>query len=450
MGIEFESVVEHPLAEVFAWHTRPGAMTRLVPPWQPMSVVAETESLADGRAVLGLPGGLRWIAQHDRDGFDPPHRFVDVLSSTGPRTLPPRVIGWWRHTHEFAEAPGGGTLVRDEVDTTIPAAALRPTFAYRHRQLADDLAAHRDAAAAGAEPMVIAVTGASGLVGSALTALLTTGGHRVIRLVRHQTRAKDERQWRPEAPAPDLLSGVDAVIHLAGASIAGRFTDGHKAAIRDSRIEPTRRLAQAAVDSDDGPSVFVSASAIGIYGYDRGDALLCEESVRGDGFLADVVADWEAATGPAAEVGLRVVNVRTGIVQAAAGGTLRLLRPLFLAGLGGRLGSGDQWLSWIGLDDLLDVYYRAVYDDRLSGPVNAVAPTPVRNRDYTKALARVLHRPALLPVPSFGPRLLLGGEGARELAQADQRVVPTKLTDVGHRFRHGRIEDALAHQLGHG
>lgn len=450
MGIEFESVVEHPLAEVFAWHTRPGAMTRLVPPWQPMSVVAETASLADGRAVLGLPGGLRWIAQHDRDGFDPPHRFVDVLSSTGPRTLPPRVIGWWRHTHEFAEAPGGGTLVRDEVDTTIPAAALRPTFVYRHRQLADDLAAHRDAAAAGAKPMVIAVTGASGLVGSALTALLTTGGHQVIRLVRRQARAKDERQWRPEAPAPDLLSGVDAVIHLAGASIAGRFTDGHKAAIRDSRIEPTRRLAQAAADSDDGPWVFVSASAIGIYGYDRGDALLCEESVPGHGFLADVVADWEAATDPAAEAGLRVVNVRTGIVQAAAGGTLRLLRPLFLAGLGGRLGSGEQWLSWIGLDDLLDVYYRAVYDGRLSGPVNAVAPTPVRNRDYTRELARVLHRPALLPVPSFGPRLLLGGEGARELAEADQRVVPTKLTEVGHQFRHERVEGALAHQLGHG
>ena len=449
MGIEYESVVDHPLADVFAWHTRPGAMTRLVPPWQPMKVVAETESLADGRAVLGLPGGLRWVAQHDRDGFDPPHRFVDVLSSDGARSLPPRVIGWWRHTHEFADAPGGGTRVRDEVDTSVPAAALRPTFVYRHRQLADDLAAHRDALSAGAKPMVVAITGASGLVGTALTAFLTTGGHRVIRLVRHPARAKDERQWRPDTPAPDLLSGVDAVVHLAGASIAGRFTLGHKAAIRDSRIQPTRRLAQAAADSDDGPSTFVSASAIGIYGFDRGDALLCEESVRGDGFLADVVADWEAATGPAADAGLRVVTVRTGIVQAARGGTLRLLRPLFLAGLGGRLGSGRQWLSWIGLDDLLDVYHRALYDTRLAGPVNAVGPAPVRNSEYTRALASVLHRPAMLPVPSFGPRLLLGGQGARELAEADQRVVPTKLTGLGHRFRHAGVDDALAHQLGH-
>ena len=153
--------------------------------------------------------------------------------------------------------------------------------------------------------------------------------------------------------------------------------------------------------------------------------------MRGDGFLADVVADWEAATAPAAEAGLRVVTVRTGIVQSARGGTLRLLRPLFAAGLGGRLGSGEQWLSWIGLDDLLDVYYRALYDARLTGPVNAVAPEPVRNADYTKALAGVLHRPALLPVPSLGPRLLLGEQGARELAEANQRVVPTKLRDAG-------------------
>ena len=450
MGIEYESVVDQPLDEVFGWHTRPGAMTRLVPPWQPMIVVAEAESLADGRAVLGLPGGLRWIAQHERDGFDPPHRFVDALSSAGPRSLPPRVIGWWRHTHEFFDAPGGGTRVRDEVDTTVPGAALRPTFVYRHRQLADDLAAHRDAAAAGMRPLVVAITGASGLVGSALTAFLTTGGHRVIRLVRRPARSKDERQWRADAPAPDLLSGVDAVVHLAGASIAGRFTAGHTAAIRDSRIEPTRLLTQVAADSDDGPRVFVCASAVGIYGFDRGDAVLCEESVRGEGFLADVVADWEAATRPADDAGLRVVNIRTGIVQAAAGGTLRLLRPLFLAGMGGRLGNGRQWLSWIGLDDLVGVYHRALYDTRLTGPVNAVGPEPVRNVDYTKALADVLHRPAVLPVPSFGPRLLLGGQGARELAEADQRVVPTKLTELSHRFRHVNVEDALAHQLGHG
>jgi hypothetical protein len=239
------------------------------------------------------------------------------------------------------------------------------------------------------------------------------------------------------------------VVHLAGASIAGRFTESHKEAVRDSRIGPTRRLAEvAAAGAFGGP--FVSASAIGIYGFDRGDAVLREDSARGDGFLADVVADWEAATGPAAEAGLRVVNVRTGIVQSALGGTLRLFRPLFAVGLGGRVGSGCQWLSWIALDDLLDVYYRALYDVRLSGPLNAVAPAPVRNADYAKALAGVLHRPALVPVPSLGPRLLLGAQGSRELAEANQRVAPTKLEAVGHRFRHPGIEGALAHELGHG
>ena len=448
MGIEYASIVDHPLDEVFAWHTRPGAMRRLVPPWQPMRVVKETESLADGTAILGLPGGLRWVAQHDPTGYDPPNQFVDVLSSDGLMTMPPRVIGWWRHTHKFSAAGPGRTRVLDEVDTTVPGLALRSTFAYRHRQLAEDLAAHRDAAAAGAGQLVVAITGSSGLVGTALAAFLSTGGHRVIRLVRGVPANENERRWDPTNPAVDLLYGVDALVHLAGESIAGRFTEAHRRAIRDSRIGPTRRLAEIAATTP-GLGVFVSASAIGFYGHDCGDTLLDETSPRGRGFLADVVADWEAATAPAADTGRRVVMVRTGIVQSAAGGTLRLLRPLFAAGLGGRLGSGRQWLSWVGIDDLLDIYYRAIYDSRLSGPVNAVAPNPVRNEDYTRALASTLKRPALLPVPSIGPRVLLGKQGAMELAQADQRVVPAALQALGHRFRQPTVQDALAHQLGH-
>ncbi|MGB2813225.1 MAG: TIGR01777 family oxidoreductase [Mycobacterium sp.] len=448
MGIEYASVVAHPLDKVFAWHTRPGAMRRLVPPWQPMRVVKETESLADGTAVLGLPAGLRWIARHDPAGYDPPYQFRDVLSSDGVMTLPPRVIGWWRHTHRFSDAGRGTTRVHDIVDTTVPAVALRSTFAYRHRQLAEDLAAHSDAASAGARGLTVAVTGSSGLVGTALSAFLSTGGHQVIRLVRGDPVNDGERRWVPSQPAGDLLDGVDAVIHLAGESIAGRFTASHRRAIRDSRIEPTRRLAEVAAATGGRLKTFISASAIGFYGYDCGDTVLDENSPRGDGFLAEVVADWEAATAPAAAAGLRVVRVRTGIVQAAAGGTLKLLRPLFATGLGGRLGSGRQWLSWIGLDDLLDVYYRAIYDDRLTGAVNAVGPEPVRNSDYTKALAATLRRPALVPVPSIGPRLLLGKQGAAELAEADQRVRPAMLEELGHRFRQPTVRDALAHQLG--
>lgn len=444
MGIEYSSVLDHPIDEVFTWHARPGAIHRLIPPWQPMTAVQEATSLRDGRAVLGLPGGLRWYAQHDGDAYDPPRRFADELTAGGLRSWPTLATGRWRHTHQFADRGDGTTLLTDTVDTPVPARLLRSTFRYRHRQTADDLAAHR---AAGLAPMTVAITGATGLVGTALAAFLSTGGHRVIRLTRTPASSPDERQWDPLAPSADLLEGVDAVVHLAGASIAGRFTAGHKAAIRDSRIEPTRRLAELAARG--GPQVFVSASAIGFYGYDRGDELLHEDSSRGDGFLADVVADWEAATAPAVDAGLRVVLVRTGIVQAARGGTLQLLRPLFSAGLGGKLGDGRQWLSWVGIDDLTDIYHRALYDPRLSGPVNAVGQEPVRNIKYTKALAAVLHRPAILPVPSLGPRVLLGSEGVRELAEASQRVLPTKLAGVGHHFRHADVTDALAHQLGH-
>ncbi len=444
MAFTHATVVEAPIDEVFAWHARPGAITRLMPPWQPVRVVAEAASLRDGRAVLGMPAGLRWVAAHDPDGYDPPHRFVDRIAGAPP-------LSWalsWRHTHEFGAESTATTRVTDTVDTSIPAPLLRSMFAYRHAQLAGDLASHARARGWRAEPLTVAITGASGLVGTEVAALLSTGGHRVIRLVRRAPRADDERRWDPDAPAPDLLTGVDAVVHLAGAGIAGRFTEAHKAAIRDSRVGPTRRLAERAAATPDGPAVFVSASAIGLYGAQRGDEVLTEESPRGEGFLADVVADWEEATVPAAEAGLRCVQVRTGIVQTPRGGALRLQYPLFAAGLGGRLGTGDQWLSWIGIDDLADVYLRAVGDTGLSGPLNAVAPGPVRNSDYTRTLAQVLRRPALLTVPEAGPRVLLGRQGASELAFADQRVTPARLERAGHRFRHADLEPALRHVLG--
>jgi uncharacterized protein len=446
MGLLYSSVIDAPIYEVFDWHSRPGAFARLAPPWQPAKLIAEADSLENGRAELGFPGGLRWVADHQPDGYDPPRRFVDVIGTDGLASLPLGLAMRWRHTHDFEEVGDERTRVIDRVDTPVPARALGAMFRYRHRQLAADIAAHRRAAAAGLAPLTVAITGSSGLVGAQLTAFLSTGGHQVIRLVRRPATKPDERQWNPDDPDPELLAGVDAVIHLAGESIAGRFNDEHRAAVLDSRIGPTRRLAELIARS--GPTLLITASAIGYYGYDRGDETLTEDSDRGDGFLADVVDEWERATAPAEQGGARVVKVRTGIVQSPAGGTLRLLRPLFAAGLGGRLGNGRQWFSWIGIDDLVDVYHRALWDSELSGPVNAVAAEPVRNIDYTRILAHVLHRPALLPVPPLGPKVLLGEQGARELALANQRVLPARLQQADHRFRRPDLEQTLRHLLG--
>jgi hypothetical protein len=413
-----------------------------MPPWQPVRVAREALSVSDGQAVLLLPGGLRWVAGHDPDSYDPPRQFADVL-------LPPLGAALrWRHTHKFAPARTGGTEVTDVVSTPVPARLLRPMFAYRHRQLAGDLAAHARAREVCPEPLTVAITGASGLIGSALAALLSTGGHRVIRLVRRPPRDESERQWRPDDPGQDLLAGTDALIHLAGAPIGGRLTPQRKREILSSRVGPTRALAALAATSPGRLRAFVTASAVGFYGADRGDEILTEDSERGDGFLADVAAAWEDAAAPAAAAGIRAVRVRTGIVQTPSGGMLRLLYPLFEVGLGGPLGDGTGWQPWIEIDDLLDIYLRAVTDPALAGPVNAVAPGAARNAGYARALGRVLRRPALIPVPAAGPRLLLGAEGARELAQANQRVHPAALTSAGHSFRYPELDGALRHVLG--
>lgn len=430
-------VSESPEA-VFEWHRRPGALARMLPPWQPVRAIREAANLRDGVAVLRFPAGRTWVAQHVADEYVDGYRFADRLSSR-PFVLPMA----WHHQHEFGPGPAGCAVI-DRVSTRLPGSLLNAMFTYRHRQLADDLAAHRWAAHT--PRLTVAVTGASGLVGRSVVPFLTTGGHRVVRLVRRDPIADDERRWDPHAPDPEVLAGVDAVIHLAGASIAGRFTVQHKREIRASRVEPTRLLAQAAASA--GVPVFVSASAIGIYGADRDDEPLDESSEPGADFLASVVREWESAALAGSGPAMRVVLVRTGIVQSPRGGALRLQRPLFAAGLGGPMGGGQQWLSWIGIDDLVDVYHRAVVDPRMRGAVNAVAPRPVRQRDYAAALGRALHRPALLPTPTVGPRLLLGGEGLNEVAMASQRVTPAVLKGLDHRFRFAELEPALRHVLG--
>jgi uncharacterized protein (TIGR01777 family) len=436
MSFEHSSTVDHAIDTVFEWHERPGAFERLTPPWQVGRLVQEAPSLADGRAVIRLPGGIRWVAQHH--DYDPPYRFVDDLVS-----LPLQ----WHHVHSFASEGARRTRITDTVTTPIPGSLLRTMFAYRHAQLRDDLDVQADLRRRDPTSHTVAVTGSSGLVGSALCAFLSTAGHRVIRLVRRAPRAESERTWRPDDPDPGMFQDVDAVIHLAGASIAGRFSEGHKQAIEASRIGPTRRLAEAMVRAK-RPRVLLSASAIGYYGRDRGDEILKEGAGRGDGFLAGVVERWEEATGPASDAGLRIVMVRTAVVLSARGGLLQLLRPIFRAGLGGRVGGGHQWLSWIDLDDLTDVYARALVDEHLSGPLNAVAPAPVRNHEFTAQLAHVLHRPAFVPVPTTALAVIVGTEGVSEVACASQRVVPGRLEAAGFSFRRPSLQATLRHQLG--
>jgi uncharacterized protein len=291
----------------------------------------------------------------------------------------------------------------------------------------------------------VAVTGSSGLIGSALLPALAAAGHSTVRVVRSRAVPGDVG-WDPTTSSIDAagLAGVDAIVHLAGESIASRWTERRKQQILESRVAGTRLVAETAARLDPPPRVLLCASAIGIYG-NRGDETLTESSARGDGFLADVVDAWEAAAAPARDAGVRVVHLRQGLVLSRRGGALaRLLLP-FRLGLGGRVGGGAQWWSWIALDDVTAIYVRLL-GLTLSGPVNVVAPEPARNRDFVRELGRALHRPAALPLPAFAVRLLLGEMG-EELLLASQRVVPAALEAERFEFGCRTLADGLASAL---
>lgn len=294
----------------------------------------------------------------------------------------------------------------------------------------------------------VLVSGASGFVGSALVSFLAANGCRVIRLVRAEPKPQESAvHWDPAAGTIEAawLEGLDAVVHLAGESIVGRWTPSKKVAIRDSRVNGTRLLAETLARLAQPPKVLVCASATGYYG-DRGEELLTEESAPGQGFLAEVARAWEGATEPTARRGIRVVNLRIGMVLDARGGALKKMAPPFRLGLGGPLGSGRQFVSWIALDDLISVVLYAITTEALRGPVNVVAPQPVTNREFTRALGRVLKRPTMFPMPAFVVRFLFGEMGQAVLL-ASARVEPTRLLASGYQFRHPRLEGALRHAL---
>jgi uncharacterized protein (TIGR01777 family) len=293
----------------------------------------------------------------------------------------------------------------------------------------------------------VVVSGASGLIGSALTASLRADGHTVLRMRRGGVTDGDEIGWDPEAGRIDApaLEGVDAVVHLAGEGIGERrWTAEQKARIRDSRVRGTAVIAAAVASREHRPAAFVCASAVGYYG-DRGDEVLTEQSSAGDDFLAGVCAAWEQQTEPAVAAGVRTVLARTGIVLARESGALANMLTPFKLGLGGKQGKGNQWMSWITIDDHVAILRAAIEDGQLRGPVNCTAPNPVTNADFAHTLGRVLHRPTVLPTPMFALKARYGGEMVESLLLVSQRVVPAQLEALAFPFRYPVLEPALQH-----
>jgi uncharacterized protein (TIGR01777 family) len=452
--------VDAPAEALYAWHARPGALARLSPPWLDAEVLRHTGVDEGDEAVIRLglgPAKLRWVAEH----YDhvPGVGFRDVQAE-GP-------FAHWVHSHRFLPDGPARSILEDEIKYGLPLAplstaarplvgrALARAFAYRHRVTKEDVERHH---AAGLAPTTVAITGATGLLGSALAAFLLTGGHRVVRLVRSREdaarwdRGEAERAvyWNVERGEVDLdaldEAAPDVVVHLAGEALfALRWTNDKKRRIWESRTKGTQLLARALARLGRPPRLLLSGSASGYYG-DQGSAFVTEAAAPGEGFLAAVVQAWEASTAEAERAGIRTVHLRSGVVLTPAGGMLGLLLPLFRAGLGGYAGDGRPFLPWIALDDWLYAVLHLMAHE-VEGPVNLSAPTPVTSRRFAEALGGVLRRPAVVPAP--GPLLrVAGGEAARELALTSLRMLPQRLLDSGFTFAYPSVDAALRHSLG--
>lgn len=452
---EKTSVVDSAPQEVFDWHARPGALDRLIPPWQKVKIVASVPGLRSGNRVhLRLGSGpfwRSWIAEHT--AVTPGRGFEDIQLS-GP-------FRHWLHRHRFEPAGEARTVLKDSVEYSLPLGSigqvlggrfvqrmLERTFEYRHRTTVEDLALH---AGYGPAPRLrVAVSGAGGLIGSTLTAMLTGGGHEVVRLIRSPSGSDEGGAlWDPARGLlePSAMEGLDAVVHLAGDNIGqGRWTAAKKRRIQRSRVQATEQLVRSLSQLERPPRIFVGASAVGIYG-DRREEVLTEDSSSGSGFLAEVCKEWEGAASRVSEFGARSVTARFGVVLSPKGGALAKMLPVFRSGGGGKLGRGTQFISWISIDDAAAALIHLVMSSELSGPVNVTAPAPVANSDFTRVMAEVLRRPAVIPVPVPLARLLFG-EMADATLLASIRAIPAKLQSHGFRFRHPDLRTALGRLLG--
>ncbi|MFA9477394.1 TIGR01777 family oxidoreductase [Phycisphaerales bacterium AB-hyl4] len=452
----YRSRFEAPADRVFAWHTRPGAFERLTPPWERVQLVDRQGTIHDGDRThlrVQTAGVWRdWIAEH-RDYVES-KQFRDVQVE-GPMRR-------WEHTHLVEPVSDGACMLEDRITYELPMGQLgrllagrfthdklERMFRYRHAILAQDLAMQNRYATA--SPQTIAIAGSSGLIGSELVPLLSTAGHKVIRLVRREPKADNEVRWSPDEGHLDLagLAGVDAVVNLAGESIVGRWTEAKKQRIRDSREKSTRLLAETISKLDPQPSVLVNASAIGFYG-DRGDEMLDETSSPGEGFLSEACQAWEASAREAVDAGIRTVFARFGLVLSPKGGALANMLPIFRSGLAGQLGDGQQWWSWVAMDDVIGAVFHALFDessDAPAGPMNVVSPNAVTNRTFTKTLGKVIRRPTIIPAPRFALHLAFG-DMADDAMFASARVQPAVLERTGYEFAQPELEAALRHLLG--
>ncbi|HJE52186.1 MAG TPA: TIGR01777 family oxidoreductase, partial [Tessaracoccus flavescens] len=440
-----------PRERVFAWYQRPGALARMSPPgWgdiprgvRELTDVGDEMTLKGSHPLLAVtPGGSKLP-------MEPGLATLTELVPGSSHTVTVRQGKFEFAQHSTFEDSPGGTRVTSRVVGKLPPGAespMRNQFRFLHQQAAADLAFLERLG--WPEARTIAVAGSSGLVGTQLVGLLRMAGHRVIQLVRDGAIHDDEVVWDPtrhHLPG-SVVEEADVIVNLAGHTIGGRFSEENKRLIQQSRVHATTTLARALAVAPEGKTL-IQASAVGIYGARRPGELLTEESPRGDGFLADVVAAWEYAAEPAREAGVRTAFVRTGIALSYGGGALQRQIPLYLVGAGGRLGPAHHMLPWIDLDDLVRAYVHAIFTPSLTGPVNAVAPEPVTNAEFASTLGAVLKRPAALPTPAFGPKLLLGSEGYDQLINTDQRVSAQKLLDSGFEFAYPTLEPALRHEL---
>lgn len=449
-----------PVEALAAWHFRPGALERMTPPWTNVRQVRTFGGVANG-AIAEFEvriGGVwwRWKALHEE--VDPPRGFRD-RQVEGP-------FASWVHDHRFLPEEGSHSLLEDRIEYEVRGGAAGRLFAgakahrelvraflFRHRRLRGDLRRHAECAG---DPLHLAITGASGLVGSHLRAFLASGGHHARRIVRGRPdHAEGDIAWNPAAGEIDAkgLEALDAVVHLAGENIAaGRWTKARMASIRASRVEGTRLLCEALAKLDRKPRVLVSASAVGFYG-DRPDLdlehPLDESGPRGAGFLGEVASEWESATRAAEDAGIRVVHLRIGVVVAAKGGVVAKLQTPFSLGLGGPVGHGRQAMPWIAIDDLLGAILWSIRREDLRGAVNATNPQQRTNRDFGRDLASVLRRPAFMPLPSPAVKLLFGRMGT-ELLLSGAPVAPRRLLESGFRFEFPSLHEALAFELGRG